>query len=247
MVERFINWCEFRNLSTKTITSYAYILKKIFDVENNSHFNILKIICNNSKSSGYQHLLKVVYLLYLKFTKQKEKYLQVKMLKIKKPDSIYRDVLTREQIYELTELLATDSKALHYYKILTRFIFETGCRYSDLKNLKEVDGKIFVLGKGNKKRQILYNVETWQKLKFYGNKVNKQKNTSLNLYIKKIFGDKCSAHTLRRSFATYMLLKGANVKMVQKQMGHQDINTTYNYFHISETENNQIYKEFMLK
>lgn len=65
---------------------------------------------------------------------------------------------------------------------------------------------------------------------------NKQENALLNYYVKRfLLIDKCgSARTLRRSFTTYMLLKGANVKMVQKQMG-LDINTTYSYF-IFETE-----------
>ena len=39
-----------------------------------------------------------------------------------------------------------------------------------------------------------------------------------------------SVHTLRHSFATHMLLKGVNIREVQKYLGHESVETTMIYY-----------------
>ena len=41
-----------------------------------------------------------------------------------------------------------------------------------------------------------------------------------------------TVHTLRHSFATNMLLKGVNIREVQKYLGHQSVETTMIYTHV---------------
>ena len=41
-----------------------------------------------------------------------------------------------------------------------------------------------------------------------------------------------SVHTLRHSFATHMLLKGVNIREVQKYLGHESVETTMIYTHV---------------
>ncbi|MEI6242988.1 MAG: site-specific tyrosine recombinase XerD [Chlamydiota bacterium] len=73
-------------------------------------------------------------------------------------------------------------------------------------------------------------ITVWNRIRFYAKKAGIMK--------------KVSPHTLRHSFATHLLENGADLRLIQDMLGHEDINTTDRYTHISSKHMRISFEEF---
>lgn len=153
-------------------------------------------------------------------------------------------------------------------KLIVELLYVTGLRVSELVNikLKDIDKynkSIKILGKGSKERIVYYEDNCSKLLNKYLNNTRRKlnKNNSEYLLLNK-FGNKLSTrmirnilnnltigtsieqiypHMIRHTFATTMLNNGADLMTVKELLGHESINTTSIYTHVT---NEQIRKVF---
>ena len=58
------------------------------------------------------------------------------------------------------------------------------------------------------------------------------------------FTKKVSPHVLRHSFASSLISAGANLRVIQELLGHQDISTTQIYTHLKMDEKRAMYDQY---
>lgn len=156
-------------------------------------------------------------------------------------------------------------------RAILELLYATGMRVSELVGLKRVDlnleaGFLKCLGKGSKERIIPLGREAKGAIERYFSKVrsadSKREEIFLGLkrtgtlsrqavwqmirhYAKQArIKKKISPHTFRHSFATHLLERGADLRVVQELLGHSDIVTTQIYTHVSRDRLKKVHHEF---
>jgi integrase/recombinase XerD len=152
-------------------------------------------------------------------------------------------------------------------------LYATGIRVSELIGLKLNDvnfelGFVVVYGKGSKERLVPVGDKARQKLLEYletsrpallktreanalfvtrlGKGMTRQgfwKIIKQNA-VKAGIAKKISPHTLRHSFATHLLERGADLRTIQIMLGHSDISTTQIYTHVESERLKAIHKKY---
>ena len=182
------------------------------------------------------------------------------------------EVLSEEEVDKLLDINLVD-KYSYRNKAMLELLYATGIRASELTNLKlnniDLDSCIVrIMGKGSKERIVPINDTTIKYLNIYINNYRKEilnKKDSEYLFISnalkpitrqglfKIIKKECIRagikknvypHILRHSFATHLLNHGANIRIIQELLGHEDITTTEIYTHLSNETIKKDYEEY---
>jgi tyrosine recombinase XerC len=172
--------------------------------------------------------------------------------------------LTEEEVTRLIEAaLPKDEQGLRDRAILETF-YSTGIRISELAGLGREDidfigGIVKVMGKGKKERlapigeQALLAIRNYlakrkkQADALFLNKSSRRISTrGIRNIVKKYIRlasikQGVSPHTLRHSFATHLLNRGADLRSVQELLGHVNLSSTQIYTHLTTERLKSVY------
>ncbi|CAL2092655.1 tyrosine recombinase [Tenacibaculum sp. 190524A02b] len=174
------------------------------------------------------------------------------------------DTISKEEVDNLIAAIDLSHPQGERNKTIIETIYSCGLRVSETINLKLSDlffedEYIRILGKGNKYRFVPIHTTTIKRLEFYineirssitpkkededilflnrrGNRLTRQMIFIIlkNLAAKINLSKKIGPHTLRHSFATYLLQNGADLRVIQQLLGHESITTTEIYVHVDK-------------
>ncbi len=184
------------------------------------------------------------------------------------------DVLSNEEISKIIHSIDLSHPQGERNRTILETIYGCGLRVSELLNLKLSDlffeeGFIKITGKGDKVRFVPIHISTMKYIDIYineiRNKINATKQDSDILFLNRrgkrltrqmifiILKDLCakaninknvSPHTLRHSFATYLLKEGVDLRAIQQILGHESITTTEIYVHLDNTYLKEVVEKF---
>lgn len=197
----------------------------------------------------------------------------IKLLRMGKQHGQIAEFEEMIKLIECPSTIEPDEFVQKRNRAMLETLFASGMRISELISLRrnQLDhtGKIFVEGKGRKRRFIYLtpraetHIREYLKLRDDGNPfifiaerglnaANKKKHISPNYLQMKIkwyreylgMSIKTSAHSLRHGFATYLAEQGANPAAIQVLLGHESLETTTRYVHASDRYAETTHREF---
>ena len=152
--------------------------------------------------------------------------------------------LTEAEVDKLLSAADGESPEKKRLYSLLQLLYATGLRVSELVSLpypaiREQDRFLIVRGKGNKERLVPVNQSAKDALDRYL-EVRKGFLTRQRLgqLLKELAVEaeidpaKVSPHVMRHAFASHLLANGADLRSLQKMLGHADISTTQIYTHV---------------
>jgi len=241
---QYLTWLQDKNLAPTTIRLYLGTLSKF-----NQSFTTqgVKVYFQQHQKTYQPTSLKTKqYALnsYLKFKQLKVEWERIARL-IPKVQKKFFATLKESELTKLKEAQVEKNNQIHHRNnLLLDFLFYSGVRINELINIKHQDwetNQLKVHGKGNKVRYVFLP-------EFLIKHLNPAKQGYLFLnqrgqpikveYIRWLLKERTkqaqiskniTPHTFRRSFATLLYQKGAQLMTIQKLLGHNSVQTTEGY------------------
>ena len=180
--------------------------------------------------------------------------------------------LTEDEVDALLNAPNTDEPLGHRDRAMLELLYATGLRVSELINLQQSQvnfnqGVLRIVGKGDRERLIPLGEESQRWLQEFiagprmeillerqtdylfptrrGNRMTRQAFWHIiKRYAEKAGVDqKMSPHSLRHAFATHLLNRGADLRVVQMLLGHSDLSTTQIYTDVARERLKELHGE----
>lgn len=170
--------------------------------------------------------------------------------------------LLPEEIERMLDLPGDDFSGTRDLALM-EFLYSTGCRVAEAVSVDEGDirageGRVKVLGKGNKERYVYLGAPALEALGEYRaqrrallERLGRREQTALfvnrrggrlsargirlivDRYAREAgLGKRVSPHSYRHSFATHLIDAGAGIRTVQELLGHSSLKATQVYTHV---------------
>jgi len=183
------------------------------------------------------------------------------------------DTLSHEEMDQLLSQPGVRTDSAVRDTAMLELIYATGLRVSELLSLTTNSinwqvGYLVVQGKGSKERIVPIGRAAYEKVRNYFNDVRPKyiRGTQTNILFLNKSGQgmtrqgfwklvrkyavqaglqkKVHPHTFRHSFASHLLVGGADLRSVQMMLGHADISTTQIYTHVTREHLKDIHKKY---
>lgn len=179
------------------------------------------------------------------------------------------EALSVEEVDALLQAISPESFLGARDRAIVELMYATGMRVSEVCSLRVGDlndSFAKVCGKGKKERIIPVGQKAQQAVQWYLSKFRKKalspteclflsprgKSVSratvwsrVKIYAKAAgIAKRVSPHVLRHSFATHLLENGADLRLIQDMLGHEDIGTTDRYTHVTGSRLKAAFKAF---
>jgi integrase/recombinase XerD len=168
-------------------------------------------------------------------------------------------VLTPESVDQLLSMIDIETPWGLRDRALYELLYSTGLRVSeaaalDIRDIMFSEGLIRVKGKRSKERLVIFGVQAASWLKRYlaearpllagsipsfalfvgrtGKRLSRKGMWKNYAGLAITAGTSSKLHTLRHTFATELLARGADLRSVQELLGHADLTTTQIYTHV---------------
>ena len=257
-----------KNYSENTIKSYRSDIRHCFEnSERIGEFsNYLKILNKDrySKTSVNRKITSIRTFLYWAIDSGYLDQNEIKIVNNLKVEKKLPNVLTSSYINKLLDGLPESTEKDLRDKAILEIMYSSGLRVSEVSNLTlnsiNKNNSIKVLGKGNKERVLPMTKRAYVYIKKYIEtsrpKFQNEKSKN-NLFlgvrggqlndreIRRIVKLRCGTfpHSIRHTFATHLLEGGADLRIVQELLGHNDPSTTQIYTHVSKKQLQKKYKQ----
>lgn len=259
LIERMIREMQLRNYSEKTIKSYSAFMSKVqiffklpidkISVQQFKDFLHQRIMVDKISVSMINQGISAFKIMQVDVLKR-----DWQPIKIKRPRRVKKLPVVLS-LSEVEKLIAVTKNIKH--KAILMLAYSSGLRRQEVQLIKPsaIDSarmQIHVVqGKGKKDRYTILSAKTLDILRLYykyerpshflfeaqGRKGQHLSDETLNCIVKNSAAKagikkQISFHTLRHCFATHLLEKGVNLRLIQQFMGHVSLKTTAGYLHL---------------